>query len=144
MTISRFCIILFPVLFVFVSCGAKHSSRKAFGKMTVAELVREKGRPIKEENIPVTNGKVLQYPNDERFQVKGDIVTNSFRQPKTEEVTLLYWKNNFKDCETVDKTLKSEGHGPAEKELACPAMGVSVLYTDGSGVVSRVVEYAPQ
>ncbi len=112
--------------------------------MTVADLIREKGQPLKEESIPTENGKILNYPGDEKFQVKGDIVTNSFRQPKADETTLLFWKNNFKECETTEKILKPADHEAAEKELACPSRGLSVLYTDGSDFVSRVIEYAPQ
>ena len=112
--------------------------------MTVADLVREKGQPLKEETIPITDGKILNYKNDEKFQVKGDIVVNSFRQPSEEESTLIYWKNKFKDCETEDKVLKAAGHEAAEKEFICKSMGLRVVYTEGSEFVSRVIENAPE
>lgn len=140
-------LILSAILVLFLSllsCGARHSKHRSYGKMTVADLVREKGQPLKEEAIPVEQGKILQYENDEKFQIRGDIVVNSFRQPTEEETTLLYWKNSFKDCVTEEKILRAAGHEPAELELVCKSRGIRVVYTDGAEVISRVIEYAPE
>ena len=112
--------------------------------MSVAQLVQEKGQPLKEESIPVQDGKVLHYAHDEKFQVKGEIVTNSFRNPKSDEASLLYWKNAFRDCETTEKILRPKGAGPAELEFRCQSQGISVVHAEGSDVVTRVLEYAPE
>jgi hypothetical protein len=128
-------------LLLLSACGAKRSSF-VMGKTTRADVVSLKGEPIKEEAIPVDDGKVMVYDNDEKYQLKGDVVVNSFKNPTKEQSLLLFWKHEFKDCVTNLKKLSQDinTHTPPEMELSCPAQGLSVIYTDGSSVVSRVVE----
>ncbi len=135
--------ILFSLVLL-VACGSPKSSHRSYGKLSVADLIGEKGQPLKEEIIPVKDGRVLHFKDDERFQVQGTIVTNSFRNPNSDEMTVLFWKNKFKDCDTETITLKPAGSQSAEMELSCKAQGMSVVYTDGSEFISRVVEYAIQ
>lgn len=134
--------IFYLTLLVIAACGAKNSSVD-YGQTTVANLIAEKGEPLKEDSVPVADNKVLVYPDNEKYQVKGDIVTHGFKEPKGEGKTLLYWKHAFKDCETVTKKLaEPKGHERAEYELACPSEGKSVIYSEGSEFISRVIEYA--
>lgn len=129
-------------LIMSVACGDKSSTFK-MGKTTRSELVSVKGDPLKEEAIPTTDGKVLIYENDEKYQLKGDVVVNSFKNPIEQERAVIFWKHKFKDCVTSSKSLPREisAHTPEEIELSCAEMGLSVIYTNGSDTVSRVVEY---
>lgn len=128
-------------LLVVAACGVKKSSPN-YGKTTVSDLVAEKGQPIEEKKIPVTEGKILLYEGNEKYQVKGDVVTHGFKDPKGDEKTLIFWKHKFKDCDTtIRKINETKGHELPEYELACPSEGVSVVYTEGSEFISRVVEY---
>jgi len=124
------------------ACGDKSSTFK-MGKTTRAELVSVKGDPLKEETIPTTDGKVLVYENDEKYQLKGEVVVNSFKTPTGNEKALIFWKHKFKDCLTISRNLPQEPnvHTPEEIEFSCSEMGLSVIYTSGSDIVSRVVEY---
>lgn len=132
---------LFLLLLVVAACGARHSSVN-YGKTTVAALIAEKGEPIKEQPVPTKDNKVLIYDGNEKYQVKDDIVTHGFKDPKGNEKTVLYWKHKFKDCDSVTKKIKEgKGHDFAEYELSCPSEGTSVIYTEGSEFISRVVEY---
>lgn len=135
--------ILFLSLLALAACGVKHSSVD-YGKTTVAALVSEKGEPL-EKSAPAKSIEIYQYPDNEKFQIKGDIVTHGFKDPKGDEKTLLYWKHKFKDCETVSRKIgEQKGHELPEHELKCPAQGVTVIYTEGSEFVSRVVEHEKQ
>jgi hypothetical protein len=133
----------FILFFILMSsCGQKNSSVK-MGVTTRAELVAVKGEPIKEDKIPLKDGQVLVYENDEKYQLKGEVVVSSFKAPQGDEQLLIFWKHKFKDCLTISKALdKIPGaHTPVEMELACPESGISVIYTQGSDLISRVVEY---
>lgn len=133
---------ILALLLLLASCGVKKSSFK-MGKTTRSDVVALKGEPLKEEAIPVDDGKVMVYGDDEKYQLKGDIVVNSFKNPQGDEKLLLFWKHKFKDCKTLSKTLPRDpgAHTPPEIEMSCPSEGVSVIYTEGSDSVSRVVEY---
>lgn len=133
-------------LLLAVSCGAPRSSTFKYGQTTRAEVIGQKGEPVSEETLPVADGKMMVYPDDEKYQLKGEIVVNAFKSPKGDEKLLLYWKHRFKDCQTIVKKLAHDIrlHTPPEYELSCPAEGVSVVYTEGSDSVTRVVEYEKQ
>jgi len=133
--------IFYLILLTAAACGVKHSSVD-YGKTTVSDLKAAKGEPIKEMSIPVKAGKVLQYEGNEKYQVKGDIVTHGFKDPKGDEKTLIFWKHKFKDCETQSRKIsESKGHELPEYELKCPSEGLTVIYTEGSEFVSRVIEH---
>lgn len=133
--------ILFSLLLITAACGIKEQSFD-YGKTTVSELRAEKGEPLSEEVIPVPDSKVLVFPDNEKFQVKNDVVVNGFRDPKGNEKTLLFWKHKFQDCDTTNtKISEGKGHELPQYELKCDSKGLSVLYTEGSGFISRVVEH---
>lgn len=113
------------------------------GETTRADIIAEKGEPVEVQSIPVANSEVLKYANNESFQVKGDVVVNRFTNPSGDEKLVLWWKNRFKDCTTTSKALPKDpkAHTPGEIEFSCPAEGISVIYTEGSSAVSRVVEF---
>jgi hypothetical protein len=128
------------LLLALAACGAKNDRAVDFGKTTVAALVSEKGPPLEEKPIPVEDGKILVYDGNEKYQVKGEVVTHGFRDPAGDEKLLLYWKHKFKDCEPVERKLaEAQGHLPPEYELKCAAEGTSVIYTHGSEFVSRII-----
>ena len=128
-------------IFLLSGCGVKKSSF-VMGKTTRSEVISVKGEPIKEEAIPVNDGTILIYGEDEKYQLKGDIVVNLFKNPSNQERLLLFWKHKFKDClTTIKKISKDEtSHTSPEMEFSCPSQGVSVIYTEGSDVISRVIE----
>jgi hypothetical protein len=71
------------------------------------------------------------------------MVVNSIKDPSPNQKLLLFWKNKFKDCNTqLTKLPQEEGqHTSVQMQMSCPAQGLSVIYTDGSDVISRVVEF---
>lgn len=134
--------ILYLSLLVIAACGVKHSSVD-YGKTTKADLIAEKGEPLSEKSIPVKDGEIVEFQDNEKFQIKKDIVTHGFKDPKGDEKNLLFWKHKFKNCETtLRKISEKQGHELPEYELKCPEVGVTVIYTEGSEFVSRVVEHA--
>jgi hypothetical protein len=131
-------------LLAVTSCGAPKSSSFKYGETTRSDIVAEKGEPSSEEVLPTSDGKIMIYAEkDEKFQLKGEILVNAFKNPAGDEKLLLFWKHRFKNCQTIVKQLPHDIklHTPPEHELACPAEGISVIYTEGSDSVSRVVEY---
>lgn len=131
--------------FLFVAaCGSKHSDVD-YGKTTVSDLVAARGEPLEEKSIPVANSKLLMYQDNEKFQIKNDIVTHGFKDPKGDEKTILYWKHKFRECDTTTKKISEpKGHELPEYELKCPEEGITVIYTEGSDFISRIVEHEKQ
>ena len=132
---------IYLVLMSFAACGVKHSSVD-YGNTTVSDLVAQKGEPIKEMDIPVKGSRILLFEKNEKYQVKNDIVTHGFKDPKGDEKTLIYWKHKFKDCDSETRKIsETKGHDLPEYELKCPHEGLTVIYTEGSEFVSRVIEH---
>lgn len=133
---------LILALTVFVSCGAQ-KQKPSYGKTTVQELLAIKGEPVKEEVIPVEDSKVLHFEGNDKYQIKNDIVTNGYLTPKKEERNLIHWKQTFKNCDVVIEKLteKQNGHEPPEYLMKCDALGVGVVYSQDSEIVTRVIEY---
>jgi hypothetical protein len=132
--------VLCLLMLIISACGVRHSSVH-YGTTTVSDLVAAKGEPVQKQSIPVKDSEIYQYPNNENYQIKNDIVINGFKDPVEDERTLLFWKHKFKDCETVTtEIVKGEGHQFPVYELKCPKEGLSVVYTSGSEFVSRVIE----
>lgn len=129
-------------LILLISCGAQKQG-PSYGKTTVQELLVLKGEPVKEEVIPVEDSKVLHFEGDEKYQIKNDVVTTGFINPKKDERNLIYWKHTFKNCDVVIEKLteKQIGHEPIEYLMKCDALGVGVVYSQDSETVSRVIEY---
>jgi hypothetical protein len=135
-------LIIFSLLLL-SACGAKKTSF-IMGQTTRADVVAEKGDPISEEIIPVKDGSIMKYSNDEKIQLKGEVVTNRFTNPSGDEKLVMWWKHKFKSCSFLkSSTLPSDpkAHTSKEIEMACPEEGLSVIYTEGSDTISRVVEY---
>lgn len=129
-------------LVVLSACGAKKSGIK-MGETTRADVIAEKGEPLSEETPPVKNTTIMNYDDNEKIQLKGEIVTNRFTNPLGDEKLLLWWKHKFKDCSGLKKSIlaqHSKAHTSPEIELSCPEQGLSIIYTEGSDTVSRVVE----
>jgi hypothetical protein len=135
-------VLLLLGLILLASCGVKKSSFK-LGQTTRQEVVAMKGEPLREEAIPVKDSTVLVYPDEEKLQFKNDVLVNSFKNPEGDEKQLIYWKHKFKECQLVSKALPQEpaAHTPPEIEMSCPSEGVSIIYSQGSDIVTRVVEY---
>ena len=136
--------ISFILCLLLSSCGGggRQSSMK-MGETTRADVIAEKGEPLSEEKPPVKDASILNYQDDEKIQLKGDIVTNRFTNPKGDEKLVLWWKHKFKSCPFIKVTTlaqDSKAHTPPEVEMACPSQGLSVIYTQGSDIISRVVE----
>lgn len=130
-------------LLILAACGVKQSTVD-YGQTTEAELLAQKGEVLLEHEIPVKEGKVLVFDNDEKYQVEKGIVTNAFKTPDANQRSVIYWKHQFRNCETKLRRIneKPVGHEATEWELACPEEGKSVIYREGADYISRVVEYA--
>jgi hypothetical protein len=125
------------------ACGAKKSSFK-IGETTRADVIALKGEPLSEEAVPIPDGKIMRYQDDEKIQLKGEMVTNRFTNPKGDEKLVMWWKHKFKECtglKLVKLAPDVKSHLPPEIEMACPEEGISVIFTEGSDTISRVVEY---
>lgn len=128
-------------LLLLSACGEKKKSVN-YGKTTKADLVAELGEPEAKKSIPVRDGEVFEYPNNEKYQIQNDIVTYGFKDPVGDQKTVIYWKHKFKDCDTVVTNVPSpDGHQPPVQELTCPAEGLTVVFTQGSEFVSRIIEH---
>lgn len=128
-------------LLALAACGVKHTPID-YGKTTVSDLIAAKGEPIEDKAVPVEDSKMLIYPKNEKFQVKDNIVHYGFKEPSGDERTLLYWKHKFRDCDTTTRQIsKHQGHQLPEYELNCRAQGITVIYTENSEFVSRIVEH---
>ena len=135
-------LIIFSLLLL-SACGAKNTSF-IMGQTTRADVVAEKGDPLSEEIIPVKDGSIMKYSNDEKIQLKGEVVTNRFTNPSGDEKLVMWWKHKFKSCGYLKSTTLAsdpKAHTPKEIEMACPEEGISVIYSEGSDTISRVVEY---
>lgn len=135
-------LLLLIFLLFAISCSANKKDPQ-YGKTTLPELINLKGQPEKEEAIPLEGEKIVHYVDDEKFQIKNDVVTHRYRNPTKEEVTLIYWKHAFKDCAiTITKTNeKKNDHELAEFLMKCDASGTAVVYFENSDLVLRVIEY---
>lgn len=136
-------VLLLLSLMLLASCGVKKKSSFKLGQTTRQEVVAMKGEPLREEAIPVKDSSVLVYADEEKLQFKNDVLVNSFKNPEGDEKQLIYWKHKFKECQTISKDLphESQSHTPPEIEMSCPSEGISIIYTQGSDIVTRVVEY---
>jgi len=126
-------------LILLSSCGLPSEER---GKLVSrAAVIEAKGLPLVEKDLPVKDGKIMIYPDDEKFQLKGEEVTHNFRRPREKELSLIYWQHKFKDCQTKTRKLPQDikGHIAAEMEFSCPDLKTRVIYTEGSGIVSRII-----
>jgi hypothetical protein len=131
------------LLFFISACGEKRDTID-FGKTTKADLIALKGQPKEEKEIPVKDSEVLVF-DDEKFQLKGDVVTHGFRLPKGEETTVLFWRHKFKDCNVKETVLpKGNGHLVPDIQLSCPSEGISIIYPEGSDLISRIIEHEKQ
>jgi hypothetical protein len=131
---------IYLILLTLFACGVKHRSVE-YGKTTKASLVEVKGEDF-DVTFPSKNISIYEYPENEKFQIKNDVVTHGFKDPKGDEKALIFWKHKFKDCVTTTKKIKeSKGHEVAEYELKCSSEGLTVIFSEGSEFVSRVVEH---
>jgi hypothetical protein len=135
---------LLSLLLLVSACGARKSSSYKMGQTTRSEVVAAKGEePIEVVDLPMPDSSMMKFKDHDSFQLKGDVVVNRFSNPTGDEKLVLWWKNRFKDCATTSKALPKDpkAHTPGEIELTCPEEGISVIYTEGSSAVSRVVEF---
>lgn len=137
-----------PFLFLslclfFAACGAKKSSNIKYGETTKADLYAAEGNALQVQH-PTSKIEVHVYADNKKYQIENDKVTNAFKTPEGDEKRLIFWQHKFKDCNTAQVELPhpKESHVPPEIELKCPEEGMSVIYTQGSDVVSRIIEYA--
>ncbi len=123
------------ILLLLISCGEKKSIKA--GVSSKSDLIEVKGDPLKTDEVP--DGEVLTYTSNEKFQLTGNKVTAIFRDPAGDEKNLLYWRHQFKDCQTSETALSDEAI--PEMEFSCDQLGKSVVFVKGSGKVLRIGEY---
>ena len=108
----------------------------------MSDLVSVRGEPSEEKTIPIDGGKIIHYKDNEKFQVKNEIVTHGFRDPKGDEKNIIFWKHKFKDCQTSNTRISTPiGHELAEYEFKCASLGITVIFSEGSDFISRIVEH---
>ncbi len=132
------------VLLALAGACADSNAPIRYGETTKAALVADKGQPSSAEK-PLENSptEILVYPDNQKYQVTNDVVVAGFREPSSDEKSLLYWRHRFKDCPTTFEALsKRDNHLHPEKELKCARDGVSVIYDPNTDQVTRVVEHA--
>lgn len=134
---------LLSLMLFITACGASRSSKIKMGETTRADLIAEKGEGVSESKVPVSNDTVIIFADGDHVQLKNDVVKSRFSDPVKDEKSVLWWKHKFKNCTTKTRTLaQAEGaHTPPQVELSCPEEGLSIIYTEGSDLVSRVVEF---
>lgn len=120
------------VLLILVSCGQSRGTL-TYGVTTKSALLVAKGQPLSTSDVP--QGEVLEYEK-EKYQLRDGVLVAGFRAPQGDEVTMLFWKHKFKGLQTEVRELPT-----GEKELVCDSLGLSIVYSEGSAFVSRVVEY---
>lgn len=126
-----------PFLFflLLIACAEKTSIRP--GVSTKSDVIQIKGEPFKTDVVP--SGEVLTYKNNEKFQITGEKVSGSFRDPVGDEKNVLFWRHAFRECQTSEKDLSDDP--VPEVELACVREGKSVIFVKGSGKILRISEY---
>ena len=135
---------IYLTLIMVTACGVKRTSFD-YGKTTAADLIAEKGEPEAKTQTPIKGTEIYQYPDNEKFQVKDDVVTHALKDPKGDEKTVLYWKHKFKDCNTSTKVIsEAKDHELAQYELKCASEGITVIFSEGSEFVSRIIEHEKQ
>lgn len=136
------------VLMALYACSAPKRGKVEYGVTTVAQLKAELGGPVGEQ--PATENQpqqVLLYPENQKFQIEGKVVTAGFRDPTEEERALLYWRHRFRNEETTFTAVSSAGastHLAPEMQLRCLSQGITIIYDPNQDAVTRVVEHVRQ
>lgn len=129
-------------LLLLAACSAE-KSRVKVGLTSSAQLVEQMGQPQRVDE-PATGVQSFVYPNESKFQVQEGVVVAEMREPVGEEVSLIYWRHQFRDCTTSFNSLgSSDDHSESLMELACPSMGLKIIYDENIERVIRVVHHAP-
>lgn len=135
------CFLIIFSLFI-CSCAQELDKEISYGKTTRDRLIQFKGKPLKIEKVPDFEAEVLHFDKDEKFQVAQSVVTHGFRNPMGDEVIVLFWLHKFKNCNSIKERINEPiGDQKPEYRLTCPEEGISVIYTEGSEFVSRIVEH---
>ena len=134
-------------VFVLLALAGACADSKApirYGETTKAALLADRGQPSEAQKpLPGKDTEVLVYHDNQKYQVTNDVVVAGFREPSSDERSLLYWRHRFKDCPTTFVALnKPTSHLHPEKELKCDRDGMSVIYDPNTDQVTRVVEHA--
>lgn len=133
------------LMLVGAACARPDPDRIVPGETTVSALKSIKGQPAR-EYVPDSRSKanVLEYADRKAYQVEGDLVVASFREPAEDERSLQYWKHQFKGAaQKYEKVPGTENpHGQSFYELSAPTLAVGVVYDPVQDRVIRVVKYA--
>lgn len=86
----------FLLICLFGCLGTGLNDKIQKGPLSQRELQIEKGTPQSVQETP-TGHKIHQYPDGESFQIKEGRVTYYYRNPTTQEESLQYWLNRWKD-----------------------------------------------
>jgi hypothetical protein len=130
----------FVLLFFVVSCGGKQAKKIHYGQTTEATLLEIEGQPKSEQELKYADGKMLIFDEEKKYQVESGVVVGSFQEPEGDQRNLLFWKHKFKDCQTTDLKTSPNSDGK-ERTLKCDEQGTSIVYSEGTGYVIRVVEH---
>jgi hypothetical protein len=135
---------LLLILILTVSCAPKPSKLR-FGVTTKSELIELKGEPLDETKFSQQSVEVLTFENDEKYQIKKDVVESSWRRPTEEEKSLLHWKYKYKN-EAVDfkpyEDGKQKSHEDRTVQYLLDNKGLTIVYDPQIDQVVRVLEYA--
>jgi hypothetical protein len=140
---TRMKTVLYFFLFIFSACGVKHKPVH-YGETSKGDLIALKGEPLEEKTLPSKNSLMLIYPENEKYQLQDNVVTYGLKDPKGDQIFLIFWKHKFKDCLTTLTKLPPQGHLPSEIQFSCPEQGLTVVYSEGSEFITRILEHEMQ
>ncbi len=131
-------------------CGGR-SDKKGPGsyvKVPVQQLIDEKGAPeMQGPSKLVAGAQILEYTQDEKFQVEKGLVEAEFRDPSDQERDLLYWQYKWEEQGQDDvqvRPLGNASHDQGLKEYYVPKLGETVIYDSQKAQVTRVMHHEPK
>ncbi len=128
-----------------IACSKKNDPRSANPSqdfvpdhsLSVAGLIKEKGPPLQTVDLmPPSKDAILVYPNNEKFQVRGDSVVLHSREPKGDEIKLQYWRHLWRGQNYLTQTADPD----VGLKFNLPSRHLQILYNPKSDRVERVYE----
>lgn len=114
------------------------------GQDTEQKVVKLFGPPVERQESTLKPGvALLKYGDDTQFQVEKGLITGTMRPPVGGEITLQYWRHEWRGREQVYEPAQggNDAHGPQTYVLKAPALGASVVYDPQLDRVTKVVRY---
>lgn len=98
------------------------------------KILEDPQRVIDSDNQP---GAQIFHWEEYSIQIEGKMVTAIFRNPGTNETSLLYWRHAFRQEPTQLKKIKETTNW----QFTVPEKGLAVIYDEELDQVTKVVRY---